>query len=993
MTESPLIKTHADPQLSSAPSLASVPFAPPNGVPVLDGFVEDEESSTIKCICGYQDDDGSTVLCENCNTWQHILCYYDSIDEVQDVTVHECIECKPRAVDLKRAEARQRNFRVPRNTAEKKVRRAPAKSHKKKVKDVNNANIVTNGWPLQERYDLENNADRKSASPREGPPTKRPKTAHRSSGSVAAASISSSRKRASSTAHNGGSPTKSPTTPSSAGYPADYFSPEFLQLYAKGLDFEPIDSNSYPNLQFMQEVLQWRDGEALQQITNAPREHVFQDFEGSGDELEQRYAPLDVEGYEDKNISIQGQHPRWMLLINEADVLTKGSYIGEIKGQIEDRDVYCEDPSNRWGSLRHPEPHVFFHPYLPIVIDARRQGTDFRYARRSCRPTAVMRTVIADGQYHFTFVATESLKKGAEITVGWEIEKSIKQLLMNAYTNGDISREGIGGLEELSHWVSGVLSNFGGCACNLPPYECLMERSHRRNTSCEPVENGIPMTKSGRPKKRKGGNQISPLGTGHATNSRAGSEVLHRGDQDDDRFDSRSTSGSTRSKPGSRDITPMTHLTEGTNGVGTEMSERERRKLQQQERFFEQLEQDEQHSGKRRKRNSAGSALTTPTAASSVSIFGPVTPAHVNDCLQKHFAYNDGPPSSAKSALTSLNAFSSRNAAMLNAKTRLNGHAPPPTQTSKATYTESAVQTDATNEYSITVNTRPAMRRPYTTAQEIWRKRAREDRLRWEKARQEASDEPPERESSSVLSNTSKNSQLPLAADIGAKMGAVADDAGDPAEDVVMQEGDGSTVQPPVADTPREPAVPDDVEMTCGAAQPAHPPIQPPPPPWPSSTAHTVPSPQKQNALRVELPPPPNFTGNTATTSSLVGTPPALSMAALTANAMAQSPAAINALNPLLSPSVGNVGGNLPTPSPVTKKISFSDYKKRQDRKNSEALSHNSVPPSLPAGMSSLGEEMGRRGSDDRLVEEQAVQSPEESAPAQGQDSSSTEAI
>jgi len=67
---------------------------------------EEEESYLIKCICGISDDDGNTVLCEKCNTWQHIVCFYDSVGHVPDV--HECTDCLPRFVDVKRAVEKQR---------------------------------------------------------------------------------------------------------------------------------------------------------------------------------------------------------------------------------------------------------------------------------------------------------------------------------------------------------------------------------------------------------------------------------------------------------------------------------------------------------------------------------------------------------------------------------------------------------------------------------------------------------------------------------------------------------------------------------------------------------------------------------------------------------------------------------------------------------------------------------------------------------------------
>lgn len=70
---------------------------------------EDEESSTIKCVCGYSDDDGNTVLCEQCDTWQHISCYYLLAQYVPDS--HFCTDCVPRHIDVKAAIELQREKR------------------------------------------------------------------------------------------------------------------------------------------------------------------------------------------------------------------------------------------------------------------------------------------------------------------------------------------------------------------------------------------------------------------------------------------------------------------------------------------------------------------------------------------------------------------------------------------------------------------------------------------------------------------------------------------------------------------------------------------------------------------------------------------------------------------------------------------------------------------------------------------------------------------
>lgn len=69
-------------------------------------FNANEADDTIECICGFPDDDGNTVLCETCNTWQHIVCYWRSAEKVPDV--HECVNCSPRPVDTVFAKETQR---------------------------------------------------------------------------------------------------------------------------------------------------------------------------------------------------------------------------------------------------------------------------------------------------------------------------------------------------------------------------------------------------------------------------------------------------------------------------------------------------------------------------------------------------------------------------------------------------------------------------------------------------------------------------------------------------------------------------------------------------------------------------------------------------------------------------------------------------------------------------------------------------------------------
>ncbi|KAF9871367.1 hypothetical protein CkaCkLH20_11014 [Colletotrichum karsti] len=64
-----------------------------------------EEPYIIKCICDFTDDDGNTIYCDKCDTWQHIECFYPDAREeaLREDFEHWCADCKPRPLDRQRA--------------------------------------------------------------------------------------------------------------------------------------------------------------------------------------------------------------------------------------------------------------------------------------------------------------------------------------------------------------------------------------------------------------------------------------------------------------------------------------------------------------------------------------------------------------------------------------------------------------------------------------------------------------------------------------------------------------------------------------------------------------------------------------------------------------------------------------------------------------------------------------------------------------------------
>ncbi|KAF2763144.1 hypothetical protein EJ05DRAFT_27524 [Pseudovirgaria hyperparasitica] len=908
MTDISSIRPHADSQLTSVAPLAPYSPALANGHAGFDtqDVQDTQESYTIKCICGFEDDDGNTVLCEKCNSWQHIACYYGT-DKVPEV--HECNDCLPRKLDASAARDRQRTIRDPGNANDKKIKKPASKSHKKKGKE-SISTIQINGWAHDKNDHFVQ--DRKSGSPRDQPPTKRQKSSHKPSPSVPslnnASSIAPPRKRAGSTLVNGQSPVKSPPTPQSNGHCGDYFSSEFLQLY-RGEPHTEVSENRYEDIQMPKDLLEWlEDPETLAQVTDGKKpQEVFQRLEASIQELDSCAPRIDEHSHEDTDTKVEGSGlcPIWRWLTVE-DPVAEGHYIGELRGRLERKERYISDPLNRWHTLRHPEPFVFIPPYLPLAIDTRKEGTMMRYVRRSCDPNVELRTFIADRNYHFCFISLRDLQAGEVLTVKWDLDTDIARRVQQQAENGNVAVNGIHKMEDLSRWATGALKNFGGCACGREAVDCLLERAHRTDGQYAVLDT------SGRRKPKKGRKQqISPISTGHATNSRAGSEAIHRMDLDDDNADTRSTYSSSRSKPASRDNTPMTahSLADGN----AEPTDRETRKMLALIRSSEQHESEQNHGNKRKKRNSGGSTLNTPSVSSSKQIG----------------QHEPSPPTRRPVASRKV----PKKPAALRVKPR------PP-------YHDQEVQTDEI------MSQRPSVVfKPFISPARAQLTRAREERLRREELekRRAASMSKSVPPSPGSASSNSKAASSPVQ-DSKSSTTSAGPDA--EVQDTEMKDADAD------ADAENQPIPVEagslhdthDHQMeTAPEPQAAHPQIQPPPPPWEPKLEDSVDeskplasSQRPSSDLHVELP-TPEISPQPITTAPLTATP--ASLAPPTGPVSSQSPSAPSQ-PPVLSPSVSNAVA----PSPARKKLSLSDYTSRK-AKAQAAVVANKIPE-LPSSQS-----------------------------------------
>ena len=870
---------------------------------------EEEEPYTIRCVCSYDDDDGNTVFCERCETWQHIDCYYWLVD-VPDV--HVCEQCLPRGVNREAAAERQRNLREQQSDGggDRKNKRSGTKTQKKKAsRDPTTADKVNGG----------NGHHRTDSGVRDQPPPKKAKTNHRASNSISSlASIPAfppdGRKRTATSM----SPTKSTAGPS-----IPLYSKEFLHLYDQDTGHTDMDSNLFVNLPLAADLASWvTEPAALARVANGRSAQDI--FTWSDADLDRsRWPALSIESVADPNVEFDGIHPSWKMLKTQ-DSVAKDGIVGEITGKIGHLRDYCLDPNNRWQGLRHPEPFVFFHPQLPLYIDSRHEGSMLRYVRRSCRPNVTMKTYITNEvEYHFCFVAKDDIPANSEITAMWYLDPQLFEA-----TNGVVKQESNDSAQDIAAiCISNVLANFGDCACD-PPSNCLLASVDRRRHGKPFDFNGKPAL-NGKRKKQRRKPTISPP----APNSRADSEATKHAE--DDEADSRSTSGSARGQTGSRDLSPSQ---DASGFRESELSARDKRKIAAAEKKFQQLEQDQQAAahGRKKKRHSGPSTIIGGTSSwTTTAGEGSSKSVQLDTAVGQH---SRSPPSAISPG--AIGGGGAR---------KVSGPSTPLVSSPlrRAPYVDSAMQTDA-DDVGTEVATTPPLpspRRPhFIPLTQRLLKRCHADWMKFEESngqKRPPASSPPNHGLAPPRSPATSSS--PATPGSGGRPpfqptspNVFNNNNDNEKEDVDMKDPDSPT--PNYSTRPRPPDA-----MEIEPPQPASVPgsVKPPiPPPWPSTAAHNARIPTSLSAnghrpdLHMSLPP-----------ANLSTLPSAVSPGSATPSTM--SPPSTDAAS---QPNVSTPGTGVTAPSPVKKKLSLGDYLIRRNTMTTPTTekSQSQATPMLP---------------------------------------------
>ncbi|PNS16257.1 hypothetical protein CAC42_6364 [Sphaceloma murrayae] len=1007
--------------MTEALSLATPTAAnlqPPVSVPTLEHFHQhlapatlvtedtgDDDDGEIACICAFTGDDGATVQCDKCLRWQHISCYYPPPKEVPGTDQkHYCADCVDQPdLDARKATDRQRRALEQRNGTNG-IKRSAAKAPKKKTKDSPSLTAQVNGW--SDRHTHLHNHDRKSASPRDQPPpAKKPKTSHRSSNSV---SQSLGRKRGSTVnAYTARSPSKSPELNTTTFIPL--YSDEFLHLFQPQSPRIETETNLMSNIAVTGHLSDWlTDPEAVSKATGGlTQADVFKRWDGQVEDIPGR-PPVNVEWIEDPRFAADGLTPRWARLVVEEQI-QQGTFIGELRGRIGLKDDYVSDAENRWALLHHPEPFVFFHPQLPICIDARQEGSSFRFVRRSCQPNAELQTIITEQtEYHFCFMAKREIMPGEEVTVAWQVPDTIRERINSSLATSNNFQPKV--RDYISTWISNVLANCGPCACNGQS-NCLMAHYDRRGLS--------PPLAPSKPIKRK--KKLPTLDTGSTNRSRSASEV-RKTDHDEEGTDSRSVSGSHESA--SRDITPNTHYSgNGTSAALPELSEREKKKLMREEEMFRRQEEE---SGRQKKKRHSGGSTLTPSGVSSSVRFTLEEISHrlgANGIQQKTNGISSRYADASTSSRPQLAPRSSSGKRKAGAGKTSRKESAIPLRSSAVSYVDACVQCDLEPAEPIQpVPVRPYKR--YVSVSQRLLKRCFSSNFKKSLSPQQPS--PPAEPTSDVMDVDVKaplpNPTSTLTSTPSLSAPVDVQSIPQPPLEVPPVSHD---IDVPMADVEADMTVKNESPLAAKQATPISPPRSSPPasearssishpaadgPPVPSlqsdasparEVSPTAPAPAPASAetqtrppvMHLDMPPPPAGFGGPA--SATAGTPSFTLTQSPTA--VTPGPASAPLTAPMFSPNVNTAV----SPSPARKKMSLSDYTKRSkareslggETSNPSALAKEIKEEAVVSPISAAGDrteekdaedaEDGEDGGDELVAENKAQVEQGEDTPAQ----------
>ncbi|KAJ3827302.1 Le.MFB1 [Lentinula raphanica] len=463
----------------------------------MDGqSIAEEDSDSIRCICGFSIDDGWSVGCDGCGRWVHGVCFGFEATDKENLPDHWwCWECDPslrERIDRDKA----RSIQIARLTASGGTtvgngRRRTSPGVERKVRKINTS---AGAGPSSSIH---------SAISTNSPSTFSDHASHK-------------RKRTSVIS-------ASPLTTTSA-FP---FPPHSANQTSSADDYVDIDeswSHSYIDItqdivpqaevreRLRKQAAEWRGVSAIspiQDVSSHPGWPYFDTSPVRDPQATPSSAPP---------VSLRplNSNPGSVLppsyAVHTTHPIPSQSYLAPYPSVITSSSTYLQDPLNAYATLGMPKPKVhLLGPPLDLSLDARGKGGKARFVRSGCRPNAVLRPVLCSekrergpnpnpARQHdlgsteragslgvsespeslsFAIFALRDLKAEEEIVLGWEWDDANVVHLLPALLEdqGIFPPSKVAAYKiQMANILRALGTTFTSCACGERAQGCVMQK-------------------------------------------------------------------------------------------------------------------------------------------------------------------------------------------------------------------------------------------------------------------------------------------------------------------------------------------------------------------------------------------------------------------------------------------------------------------------------------------------------------------------------------
>ncbi|GBC01871.1 hypothetical protein RclHR1_04360016 [Rhizophagus clarus] len=375
-----------------------------------------EDTDEIRCICGDSDDDGYTIQCDNCYTWQHIKCM--KVDpSVKEYKCHNCsdIKIEKSLKDGKKSKKYQ------------KIRRETESGVYSSVPQMSESSITGTS-----------NKSRNRSSDLSFVMKERQSSSHSKEYEPIEKNIITSKA-------------------------VEELFPKIYSQYQHRKRSMSLSSTSKTDNEHNRDDNQ----ETLSIRSTSPSLEIGNPFNMEKESLARPFMKTIVKQVRPKVLK---KNSNCYGLFAETNI-SPGLFIVEFKGEVCLKSDYKANESNQYSLLGVTQPFVLFYPVLNLCVDARRVGTEARFIRRSCHPNAETRTIVVPGgdEVHLGIFSKFEILKGREITIGWDwesnhIANSIAQMQDSNFENDDDENTLVKKRDEIGKITAAIL-RLTECAC------------------------------------------------------------------------------------------------------------------------------------------------------------------------------------------------------------------------------------------------------------------------------------------------------------------------------------------------------------------------------------------------------------------------------------------------------------------------------------------------------------------------------------------------